>query len=339
MLTLRRRGKFWHVRGTVRVGKEVREVAQHTTGCREREAAEAYRHKLETRIRDEILHGGAGRARHLSCAEVLHLYLERPEGLHPSDVWRLGELGDVLGAIAAADVATGWDEFVRERCAGLAPATVDRFRATLRAALRHVLGKDAPDLPAIRYSNQRLRWLPQATAEVLTLAYAAHARPIVLTLRYQGARTQEALQLQWPHVDLDRETLFFDRSKNGEPRTVQMHARVWEAIAQLWLDRGEPTEGHVFLSSRGRPYADTREYKLPGGNPLRAVHGTACRRARVRDFTVHDWRHHAASWWVMSGVDLPTVQRLGGWKDFRSVLRYAAVSTDHMAESMKKVAG
>jgi hypothetical protein len=67
----------------------------------------------------------------------MHEYLERPGGLHSMDVWRLGEVGDVLGDVLISDVLTRWARFKAQRCAGLAPATVDRFRATLQAAINH----------------------------------------------------------------------------------------------------------------------------------------------------------------------------------------------------------
>ena len=95
---------------------------------------------------------------------------------------------------------------------------------------------------------------------------------------------------------------------------------------------------HVFLNVRGQPYADTRDYALPGGNPLRRAHATACRRVGVRNFTPHDWRHHWASWCVMSGVDLVTLKRMGGWASLAMVDRYAALDTEHMAAAVRKLA-
>ena len=165
-----------------------------------------------------------------------------------------------------------------------------------------------------------------------------HVRPIIETLCYQGCRTQEALQLQWEHIDLEAGRIYFARTKNGEPRSVKMHAKVKTAITAIWSDRGQPTSGHVFLNRLGKPYSDTRDYKLPGGNPLRKAHETACRKAKVTDFRIHDWRHHWASWCVMSGIDLLTIQRMGGWKTLRMVERYAAVSTEHMDEAVLKIA-
>jgi len=345
MLTLRKRGKVWHCRGTVRVGQKVRVVQEHTTGLRERSAAESYRTDLEKEIRDELLYGRRGRAARLTFADIGQAYLDREAGLAPGDVWRVGELNEILGDCSLAGLAEGWAQFRKQRCAGLAPATVDRFRAVLQAALNHGaadLGYDAPRIPTIKFSNERLRWLTLAQADRLVASYAKHVRPIVRVFRYQGARTQEALQLQWPNVDPIRRTIYFERTKNAEPRTVKMHRLVAADIWRLWVDRGRPEQGHVFLNRFGKPYADTRDYKYPGGNPLRRAHATAIATAKIRpsggpDFTVHDWRHHWASWCVMEGVDLVTVQKMGGWKDLRMVQRYAAVSTEHMDAAVAKL--
>ncbi len=40
----------------------------------------------------------------------------------------------------------------------------------------------------------------------------------------------------------------------------------------------------------------------------------------------------------MSGCDLRTLQLLGGWASLRMVERYAAVSIDHMAAAIRRLA-
>ena len=40
----------------------------------------------------------------------------------------------------------------------------------------------------------------------------------------------------------------------------------------------------------------------------------------------------------MSGVDLRTVQELGGWKDIGMVMRYAHLSSNHKAEAVARIA-
>jgi len=40
----------------------------------------------------------------------------------------------------------------------------------------------------------------------------------------------------------------------------------------------------------------------------------------------------------MAGVDLPTVQKLGGWKTLDMVLRYAHLSPNHLDAAVEKIA-
>ena len=99
----------------------------------------------------------------------------------------------------------------------------------------------------------------------------------------------------------------------------------------------EPDD-HIFLNRFGEPYADTRDYDFQGGNPIAKAHRTACKRAGITDFRVHDWRHHWASQHVMAGTDLETLRRMGGWKSLDMVQRYVAVSDVHMQEAIKNIA-
>ena len=126
-------------------------------------------------------------------------------------------------------------------------------------------------------------------------------------------------------------------SKNGEPRTVTMHRQTRAAFHRLWISRGSPVEGPLFLTNRGEPYRDPRGYKVPSGSPIKKAHATACRRASILDFHVHDWRHHWASHCVMSGIDLETIRQEGGWKSLRMVERYATVSAAHRTRAMSKL--
>jgi hypothetical protein len=89
MLTLRRRGKRFHVRGTIRVGRETRLIKEHSTGCNRREDAEAYRARFEAEIRHELLHGVGGRTHRLTIADAGLRYIERPGGVKSYDLWRV----------------------------------------------------------------------------------------------------------------------------------------------------------------------------------------------------------------------------------------------------------
>src|ERR1700754_4661137 len=102
MLTLRKRGKCFHVRGSIRVGRETRVVKEHSTGCARREDADAYRSRLETELRYEILHGPGGRSHRLTVADAVLCYVNRPGGVKSYDIWRLNQLNEVMGDYAVA---------------------------------------------------------------------------------------------------------------------------------------------------------------------------------------------------------------------------------------------
>jgi integrase len=341
MLTIRKRGKKFHIRGTIRVGRETRIVKEHSCGTDRRDIAEAYKSKLEADIRHEILHGARGRTQSLTIADAGLRYIARPGGVRSYDVWRIGQINNIVGDRSIAQAADAWSEYKRARCGGLSPATVQRHRSTFQAVVNHLAreeGFDAPKLPhGDRVSNKRLKFLSDDQADRLVQSYTEHVQPIAVALRWQGLRIGEALRIDWVHVNWSGDSIFIAESKSGEPRTVTMHKRTRAALHRLWVSRGSPKEGRVFLTQLGVPYADPRRYKFPSGSPIKKAHATACRRAGITDFHVHDWRHHWACQCVMAGIDLETIKLEGGWKSLRMVERYATVSARHRTRAMAKL--
>jgi integrase len=342
MLTLRKRGRFWHIRGALRVGRQARSVKEHSTGCDRKEDAEAYQSRLEGELRHELLYGVGKRAERMTVADAGLRYVNRPGGVKSYDLWRLDQLNEVMGEYSIARAAEGWSEFKRIRCTELAPATVERFRAVLQAVLNYAGSEDQFEAPKIRRTERlqkkRIRFLSKVRQELLLSSYAPHVRPIAVALCFQGLRIGEALRLDWAHVNWRANSLFIlPETKNGEARTASMHRRLRKELHRLYVGRGRPKEGRIFLNRVGKPYADPRKYLLPGGSPIKKPHATACRRAGITDFRVHDWRHHWACWCVMSGIDLETIRQEGGWKSLRMVECYAAVSAAHRSQAMRKL--
>src|SRR5262249_23666008 len=186
MLTIRRRGKNFHIRGTIRVGRETRIVTEHSCGTDRRDAAEAYRSKLEAEVRHEMLHGRGGRTPNLTIADAGLRYVARPGGVRSYDLWRLDRINKAVGDRTIAQASDAWSEYKRTCCAGLLPATGQRHRATFLAALNYLAreeGFDPPRLPrADRVTSKRLRYLSPEQAARLIEAYADHVRPIAITL-------------------------------------------------------------------------------------------------------------------------------------------------------------
>ena len=191
MLTIRRRGKVYHIRGSVRVGGEIRWVKEHSTGCNRREDAEAYRSKLEHDVRQALLRGDGGKAQGLTIADAGLLYMNRPGGLKAYDLWRLDQLNDVIGDHPVVTAAEAWGKFKQIRCVGLAPAAVERFRGVLQAALNYAGSIERFEAPKVarteRLAKKRIRFLAPDQEQRLLSLYAPHVRPI--------AETQPAAEL------------------------------------------------------------------------------------------------------------------------------------------------
>jgi integrase len=292
MLTIRRRGKNFHVRGTIRVGRETRVVKEHSCGTPRRDDAEAYRAKLEADIRHEILHGRGGRTQTLTIADAGLTYIARPGGVSSADLQRLHKINAIVGDRRISQAVEAWTEFKRVHCTGLLPSSVARWRATFAAAINYSAaeeGFDAPRLPrGDKASPKRIRYLTAAQADRLIACYAPHVRPIAITLRWQGWRIGEALRCDWSHIRWQADSIFIPETKNGQPRTIGLNIHSRAALHRLWVEQGSPESGPVFLTNRGRPYRDPRNYKVPSGSPIKKAHATACRRLGISDFHVHD---------------------------------------------------
>jgi integrase len=341
MLTIRKRGKTYHLRGSIRVGQQIRHVEEHSTGCNRKEDAEAYRIRREGELRHELLHGPSGAIHRLTINDAGLAYVNRPGGLKSYDLWRLDQLSKHIGDYSLARAGEGWAEFKRARCGGLAPSTVKRFRAILQAAINYGAAEAQVTAPKIRRTeriqNKRIRFLSKDEEARLLASYAPHVRPIAEALCWQGLRIGEALRLDWRDVNWAANSLFIADTKTGEPRTVTLHRNIRASLHRLWVAAACPKQGLVFVNRFGRPYADPRRYRLPGGSPIRQAHKTSCKRAGIANFTTHDWRHHWACQCVMAGIDLETIRQEGGWKSLRMVERYATVSAAHRAQAMKKL--
>ena len=71
---------------------------------------------------------------------------------------------------------------------------------------------------------------------------------------------------------------------------------------------------------------------------MRTAFENACKRALLDGVTLHTLRHTFASRLAMAGVDLRTIQELGGWSDLNMVQRNSHLSPSHKAEAVERIA-
>ena len=207
----RRPGRpHWYIHGTIR-GVSVRE----STGVADHKAAEAIRARREWEIIQRSVFGAEATATFVAAAVS---YLEiGGERLYLKPI--IARLGSV--PLAKIDQAL-IEQTARALYPTASPATLNRQAFTpIAAVLNHAAKRGLCAHRVIERPAQpkgRVRWLTFEEAEQLVDACSPHLRPLVLFLLGTGARTSEALYLDWREVDLAGAHVTFLDTKNGEHR-------------------------------------------------------------------------------------------------------------------------
>jgi site-specific recombinase XerD len=204
----------------------------------------------------------------------------------------------------------------------LAPATISRKLAAVRAFLRHALGPER--VPDARLGPRRARRLPDAPAAAeieRTLEALEGEGPVALRNRAlvelvysAGLRSAEAVGLDLGDVDFEQELVHVRRGKGGKERVVPLgeEAALWlahylrEARPALATGANEA----LFLSARGRRL-DTSTLRRIVPHP-------------------HRLRHAFATHLLDGGADLRTIQELLGHSSLSTTQVYSHVDPRHL---------
>ena len=229
--------------------------------------------------------------------------------------------------LEAVDVRTLADyaaELGRARPRKLAPATIGRKLAAVRAFLRHALG--AERVPDASFAPRRPRRLPDAPrphevdGELDALdgegPLAVRNRALVELVYSAGLRSQEAVDLDLADVDFEQE-LVHVRGKGGKERVVPLGEEAARLVADYLREArpqlGRGAENALFLSVRGRRL-DTSTLRRLIPHP-------------------HRLRHAFATHLLEGGADLRTIQELLGHSSLSTTQMYSHVD----ARRLRKV--
>jgi integrase/recombinase XerD len=201
--------------------------------------------------------------------------------------------------------------------AKLAPATVARKLAAVRAFLRHALG--SARVPDARLAPRRGRRLPDAPRpseverELDALEgdgpVALRNRALVELVYSAGLRSAEAIGLDLGDVDFEQELVHVRRGKGGKERVIPLGEEAAHWVARYLRDaRPELARGAndaLFLSVRGRRL-DTSTLRRLAPHP-------------------HRLRHAFATHLLEGGADLRTIQELLGHSSLSTTQVYSHV--------------
>jgi site-specific recombinase XerD len=221
------------------------------------------------------------------------------------------ELDDVDVRVIAdytADLARGRPK--------LAPATIARKLAAVRALIRFALGPDR--VPEASFAPRRPRRLPETLradevdAELDGLdgngALGLRNRALVELVYSAGLRSREAIDLDLGDVDFEQE-LVHVRGKGGKERAVPLGEEAGHWLAR-YLSEARPelargAENALFISVRGRRL-DTSTLRRLVPHP-------------------HRLRHAFATHLLEGGADLRTIQELLGHSSLSTTQIYSHV--------------
>jgi site-specific recombinase XerD len=198
----------------------------------------------------------------------------------------------------------------------LAPATIARKLAAVRALIRFALGPDR--VPEASFAPRRPRRLPETLrvdevdAELDGLdgngALGLRNRALVELVYSAGLRSREAIDLDLGDVDFEQE-LVHVRGKGGKERAVPLGEEAGHWLAR-YLSEARPelaqgAENALFLSVRGRRL-DTSTLRRLVPHP-------------------HRLRHAFATHLLEGGADLRTIQELLGHSSLSTTQIYSHV--------------
>jgi len=242
--------------------------------------------------------------------------------------------GAELGALTLAEITPARIVAVRNkllttttrRKRPMTPASANQYVAALRHCLnigvREFELLDDNPIRKVRQMTEprgRARFLTTAERDSLLRECKAHSDAlytIVVVALSTGARRGEILGLRWPDVDMQRRTLVFHQTKNGECRFSPLVGHAAEQMRAHAKVRRLETD-LVFPGITGR--------SLTTGKMFRE----ALARAGIEDFHFHDLRHSAASALAMNGATLAEIAEVLGHKTLAMVKRYTHLTEGH----------
>jgi site-specific recombinase XerD len=204
----------------------------------------------------------------------------------------------------------------------LAPTTISRKIAAVRAFLRHALGPER--VPDGRLAPRRPRRLPDAptSAEIEQLLAALEGegplplrnRALVELVYSAGLRSAEAVGLDLGDVDFEQEHVHVRSGKGGKDRVIPLGEEAQHWLAR-YLREGRPqlaagANDAFFLSARGRRL-DTSTLRRISPHP-------------------HRLRHAFATHLLDGGADLRTIQELLGHSSLSTTQIYSHVDPRHL---------
>jgi integrase len=208
-------------------------------------------------------------------------------------------------------------------------ATVNRYLALLRSVLRAARDDwewidKIPSVKLLREPQGRVRWITQKEARRLVSELPVHLAAMARFALATGLRANNVTQLRWDQVDLPRARAWINAGESKTRKAIPIPLNS-DALSVLADQQGKHDEYVFVYKKHPVKQTSTKAWYL------------ALERAGIEDFRWHDLRHTWASWHVQSGTSLHELMELGGWKTYKTVLRYAHLAADQLSSAAGRI--
>ena len=327
----RKGSPYWQIVGRIKLPNGTLRVRE-TTKYLEKEDAKKYALQRATEIING--HGGRSHTATYTFQDATVDFLKTQKRISPSEASRISYLNKHLGRTCISKVTNGmFNALLNRTKPGIKAGTYNRHIGTFRGIATFASKQVSPNIPIQKIHKRQVgkpkpRYLSIEEQERLLNEYHPILRLLFIFLCYQGCRVGEALCLSWRDVCLDKRTVTFWETKNGDFRTLPLHKRVYDMLRTI----NRPREGAVFVNTNQKPF---KYYYTRTDHNLGKTHKQACKRANIRGFNIHKWRSHWASHLAMNGVNAHQLMQLAGWTDPRSASPYVRLNVDSLKEAME----
>ena len=281
-----------------------------------------------------------------SFEELMSAYLRETstKRSHDKDLQRTRTLrlffgGQSINAITPADVRRYAAE---RRSQGIGPATINRETALMSAAINHANREwdwslDNPFTGRrLKEPEGRVRWLSREEADRLIkiagqIQRSPHLADFIRLALMTGCRSQELLGMEWARVDFEQGLMLLEaeHSKTKKRRSVPLNDSARATLLNLarYRDRHCPESRWVFPLPSGKRQGSVQK-----------AFQSACERAGIVNFRIHDLRHTCAAWLVSAGVPLAEVRDLLGHASIVMTERYAHLAPERVRAAVSVLA-
>lgn len=142
----------------------------------------------------------------------------------------------------------------------------------------------------------------------------AHIRPIIICALDTAMRRGEMFKMRWREVNLATGEIFIPQTntKTEVERSVGVTDRLREELQKLWKVSPKDKDGLVFGIK----------------STIKLAWKSACTKAEIVDFRLHDCRHTATTRMIASDSPHTEVMKITGHKQLKTFLRYLNITTD-----------